>query len=91
MRLMVFTLLAIAVGIGIQMGLGGVPSTVAVTVHGIMAASIFVLPMIATAALAYAMRISNFLYVFFVAILSPFVSFLLLAYIGVTFLHDHLL
>jgi len=91
MRLLVFTLLAIAIGVGIQMGLGEVPGTIAVTMHGIIAALIFMLPMIATTALAYAMRISNLLYVFFAVILSPFVSFALLVYVGVAFLHDHLL
>jgi hypothetical protein len=91
MRLLAFTFLAIAIAAGVQVGLGKVPSSMAVAMHGIIAASIFVLPMIATAGLAYAMRISNFLYAFFAVILSPFVSFAILVYVGVTFLHDHLL
>ncbi len=90
MRLLIFTLLAIATAAAVQVGLGKMPGPMAVAMHQIMAASIFVLPMIATAGLAYAMRISRLWYVIFLAILSPFVSFALLTFIGLALLHDHL-
>ena len=76
MRLLGFTLLAITAATGIQWALGAVPPTVAAAWHGTILLSMLVLPVIATAGLAYAMRIGN-LYVFFLAILSPFIAAIL--------------
>ena len=90
MRLLVFTLLAIAISVGVQLGFGQLPYTISDAMHGIDTVLFFLSPMIVTAGLAYAMRVWNW-YAFFLTILSPFVSFALLAYIGVAFLHDHLL
>ena len=45
--------------------------------HGFGTALFFLSPVITTAALAYAMRISNIGYVIFLTILSPFVSWIL--------------
>jgi hypothetical protein len=80
MRLLGFTLLAIAVGTGIQWGFALLPHTLATAMHGIGMdmAGHFLLPVITTAGLAYAMRISNLGYVISLAVLSPFVSWILL-------------
>ena len=91
MRLLTFTLLAIAAGTGIDWGLGEIPYALANILGKIVLVSALLLPMIVTAGLAYAMRISNIIYVYFAVILSPFVSFILHVYIAVTFFHDHLL
>ena len=77
MRLLAFTLLAIAAGIGVQHGIRLLPHDLTNAMHGIgMDLAWFILlPIIATACLAYAMRISNLGYVIALAIFSPFVSF----------------
>jgi hypothetical protein len=90
MRLMAFTLLAIAVGTGIQFGIGLLPYTVTNTLHGFMTAMFFLSPVIATAGLAYAMRV-NPIYAYFAVILVPFVSFALFLYIQTVFLHAQFL
>lgn len=87
MRYLAFTLLALAVAIGIQCGLGWLPASSAM--GGYIFASTVLLPMLATAGLGYAMRISNLLYVFFVAILSPFVSGFLIFVVAVHVLHQN--
>lgn len=80
MRLLAFTLLAIAVAAGIQRALVALlPSNLG----GIDNVLLFLLPMLATAGLAYAMRVSSIIYVFFLAILSPFVSWILTILIAV--------
>jgi hypothetical protein len=91
MRLLVFTLLAIAVSVGLQLGVGELPYNVSDAMHGIDAALFFLSPVIVTAVLARAMRIPNTGYVIFLAVASPFACFAIFAYIRVTFLHDNLL
>jgi hypothetical protein len=91
MRLIVFTLLAIAVAVGIHLGLNELPYAGPGLVKSVTLVLHLVLPMIATAGLAYAMRISNIIYVYFAVIFSPFASFALLVFIAVTFFHDPLL
>jgi hypothetical protein len=83
MRLLVFTLLAIAVAAGIQCALDALPYPGPGTLYGLIGISNFVLPMLAAAGLAYAMRISNLGYGIFLAILSPFVSWILTIFIAV--------
>jgi len=91
MRLLFYTLLAIAMSVTLQVGVGQLPDATFDALHGIDAILFFLSPVIVTAVLARAMRISNSGYVVFLAILSPFVSFAIFAYIRVTFLHDNLL
>lgn len=91
MRLVLFTLLAIAISVGLQLGIGQLPDTAFDTLHGIDTVLFFLLPVIVTAGLARAIRIPNIGYIVFLAILSPFVSFAIFAYIRLAFLHDNLL
>jgi hypothetical protein len=91
MRLLTFTLLVIAVAVGIQLGVSHLPYGMQHVIDKFTLVLMLVLPIIATAGIAYAMRISNLGYVIFLSILSPFVSFAILAFIAVTFFHDHLL
>ena len=79
MRLLAFTLLAIAAGMGIQWSFGQLPHTVSNAMHGIGMdmAWFLLLPVIATAGLTYAMRISNLGHVIALAVFSPFVSWVL--------------
>ncbi len=76
MRLLLFTFLAIVAGMGIQWGFDLLPRALADAMHaiGMDMAGLILLPMIATAAIAYAMRIWNW-YVVFLAVSSPFISF----------------
>jgi phosphate/sulfate permease len=77
MRLLAFTLLAITIGTGIQYGLVHLPNSAAHALDGFTLALALVLPMMATAGLARAMRISHVGYVIFLAILSPFIAWIL--------------
>jgi hypothetical protein len=76
MRLLAFTLLAIAVAMGIHWLLESLPINMTETVHDIKYAAHLLLPVIATAGLAYAMRV-DFFYALVAAFLSPFVSWIL--------------
>jgi hypothetical protein len=87
MRYFVFSILALVIAIATQCGLGWLPASSAL--GGYIFASTVLLPMLATAGLGYAMRISNLLYVFFVAILSPFVSGFLIFVVVVHVLHQN--
>jgi len=91
MRLLAFTLLAIAMAVAIHLGLPQLPYFGPGIVKEITSFSHLLLPMIATAVLAYAMRVSNFIYVFFAAILSPFIGMILIFLFAVFVLHDNLL
>jgi hypothetical protein len=79
MRTFVFTLLAIAAGIGVQHGIRLLPLDLTNAMHGIGMdmAWFIVLPILATAGLAYVMRISSIGYVIALAVFSPFISFAL--------------
>jgi hypothetical protein len=59
------------------------PVSVSNALGGGMLALTLLLPMLTTAGLAYAMRVSNVIYVSFLAILSPFVSWALTIFIAV--------
>ena len=84
MRYLVFTLLALVAAIAIQCGLDWLPVGVSKALGGgFIWLLMLLLPMLATAGVAYAMRISNLLYVLFVAVLSPFVSGFLIFVIAV--------
>ena len=74
MRLLRFTLLAIAIGTGIQYTLMHLPNNVAHVLGGFTLALVLVLPMMTTGGLAHAMRISNLGYVIVLVVLSPFVA-----------------
>jgi hypothetical protein len=87
MRTFVFTLLSIAAGTVIQFGLGHLPYYVHDAMHGIDIALMFVLPVIVTVGLAYAMGIWNW-YVVFLSILSPFVTVALETIFSVTVLNE---
>jgi len=79
MRLPVFTLLAIAAGIGVQYAINLLPLELTNAMHGIGMdmAWFIVLPILTTAGLAYVMRISQHGYVIAFAVFSPFISFAL--------------
>jgi len=77
MRLLRFTLLVIAIGTGIQYALMHLPNSVAHVVGGFTLALVLLLPVMATAGLARAMRISNVGYVIVLAILSPIITVIL--------------
>jgi len=87
MRLLTFTLLAIVAAMGIQCGVLALPDGVDRAMHGFTLVFFFLLPVIAITGAAYAMRISNLGYVIFLAILSPFVSAILLFFIAANVLH----
>ena len=89
MRLLGFTLLTIAIGTGIHFGLTRLPYYVHDALHGIDIALMFVLPVIVTAGLAYAMRISSLGYVIALAVFSPFVSWVLMFLIAVFVFNEH--
>ena len=89
MRLLTFTLLAIAVAIGIHWGLEQLPYHGPGAMKVTTGFSHLFLPMIATAGLAYAMRIPNIIYVYFAVILSPFVSWVLMFLIAVFVFNEH--
>ena len=80
MRLLGFTLLAIAVAAGIQRSLVAFLPGHLGEIDNVL---LFLLPMLGTAGLAYAMRVSNVIYVVFLAILSPFVSWILTIFVAV--------
>jgi len=86
MRLLTFTVLAIAAAMGIQWGLVSLPDSLDQATHGFTLVLIFLLPVIAIAGIAYAMGIWSW-YVFLLSILSPFVSALLLFFIAANVLH----
>lgn len=88
MQLPAFTLLAISIAIAVQWGLDALPYTAFNAMHGFGTALFFLSPVIVTAVLAYAMRISNLGYVIFLAILSPFVSWILMVLFGVFVLNE---
>ena len=90
MRLFVFTLLAITVATGILWAFGAVPPTVAAAWHETILISMFVLPIITTAGLARAMGIWSW-YVFFLAILSPFMAAILVFFVSLFVLNEPLL
>lgn len=77
MRLFGFTLLAIVIGTAIQYALMHLPNSVAHVVGGFTLALVLVLPMMATAGLARAMRIPHVGYVIILSILSPFIAWTL--------------
>lgn len=79
MRLLVFTLLAIAAGLGVQHGIRLLPLDLTNAMHGIGMdlAWFIVLPILTTAGLAYVMRISQVGYAIALAVFSPFVCFAL--------------
>ena len=83
MRLLTFTLLAIAVASGIHWGLEQLPYHGPGAMKVITGFSHLFLPMIATAGLAYVMRVSSIGYVIALAIFSPFVSWVLMFFIAV--------
>jgi hypothetical protein len=91
MRLLAFTLLAIAIAVAIHLGLAQLPYFGPGIIKAITSISHLLLPMIATAGLAYAMRISNIIYVYFAVILSPFVAMILIFLFAVFVLHDNML
>lgn len=86
MRTLAFTLLAIAVAAAIQLGLDEFPVGVSNALHGGMLILTLLLPMLATAELAYAMRIPHIIYVYVLAIASPFVAWILTVFIAVSVL-----
>ena len=85
MRLLVFTLLALAAGMVIDWGLDQIPYDLIDVMSKIIALMMILLPMIATAGLGYAMRISNLFYVCFAVAILPFISFAFSSYIAMTF------
>ena len=93
MRLLTFTLLAIAISVAVQWGLDELPLSVRDTMDGFGTALFFLSPVIVTAGLARAMRIPNVLYVYFAIILSPFVSWISLVLFSMFVLNEpfHLL
>jgi hypothetical protein len=80
MRLLIFTLLAIALSVAVQLGLDALPLFHAM--HGFGTALFFLSPVAVTAGLAYAMRV-DFFYALVAAFLSPFVSWILGFFIAV--------
>ena len=80
MRLLIFTLLAIAISVAVQLGLDALSLFHAL--HGFGTALFFLSPVIVTAGLAYAMRV-DFFYALVAAFLSPFVSSVLGFFIAV--------
>jgi hypothetical protein len=82
MRLLAFTLSAIAAGVGIQFALVHLPYSVDHVLGKFTLVLMFVLPMIVTGGLACAMRVPNIIYVYFAIIFSPFVA----AVLGIFFL-----
>jgi len=88
MRLLTFTVLAIAIAVAAQLGLYKLLYGALEAMHGFGTALFFLSPVIVTAALAYAMRISNLGYVIFLTILSPFVSWILGFLIVVYVFHE---
>ena len=89
MRLLSFTLLAIAIAVGVQLGLVHLPRTISDVIHKFDTALLFLSPVIITAGLAYAMRISSVGYVIMLAILSPVVSWILSILIGIYVLNEN--
>ena len=87
-RLLIFTLLAIAAGVGIQLALTHLPYGMDHALGRFILLLMLVLPVIATAGLAYAMRIWNW-YVVLLAILSPFVAWVLMVFSAVIFFQKH--
>lgn len=87
MRLLTFTLLAIAISVAVQFGLDKLPHNVLDSLHGFGTALFFLSPVIVTAGLARTMRVWNW-YVVLVAILSPFVSWILGFLIAVYVFHE---
>lgn len=77
MRLLGFTLLAIAVGTAIQFGLSHLPYSVDHALGKYALAFMFVLPMLATAGLAYVTRFPDVIYVYFLVFVSPYVTWVL--------------
>ena len=76
MRLLAFTLLAIAISVAVQFGLDMLPHTVLDSLHGAGTALFFLSPAIVTAGLAYAMCV-DFFYALIAVFFSPFVSWIL--------------
>jgi len=90
MRLLFFALSAIAISAAVQLGLDRMPDAAYQATHGIGTVLFFASPVIVTAGLAYVMRIPNLLLVFFVAILSPFLSWILMVLFSVWVLHERM-
>lgn len=59
MRLLLFTFLAVAIAAAVQLALDALPNALSNALHGGYAALFFLLPMLTTAGLAFAMRIPN--------------------------------
>lgn len=93
MRLLTFTLLAIAAGIGVQWGFTLLPHAWANAMHGIGMdiAWFLLLPMVATAALARAMCISHLGYVLALTFFSPLIAFISVICFSLFVLNDPLL
>ena len=91
MRTFTFTLLAIAAGAAIQLGLGYLPYSVENALGKFPAVLMFVLPTIVTVGLAFAMRIGHVIYVYLLAIVSPFVTWAASVLFSVTVLHERFL
>lgn len=88
MRAFVLVLLAIAAGVGIHLALNELPTGPGL--KEIIWISHFILPMIATAGLAYAMRVWNW-YVVFLAIASPFAAMISIILFAMFVLNDNIL
>jgi hypothetical protein len=87
MRTFVFTLLAIAAGAVVEHILVHLTYGETKYMHGMEVVLMFVLPVIITAGFARAMRVWNW-YAVFLAILSPFLSWISMALFGVFVLHE---
>lgn len=88
MRLLVLTLSAIAAGVGIHLALNMLPT--GPSLKEVIWISHFLLPMIATAGLAYAMRVWNWSVVF-LAIASPFAAMMSIVLFSMFVLNDNML
>lgn len=88
MRTFVFTLLAIAAGAVVEHILVHLTYGETKYMHGMEVVLMFVLPVLITAGLARAMRFSNLGYVVFLAILSPFLSWIAMVLFGVFVLNE---
>ena len=86
MRLLAFTFLAIVAAMGIQWEVISLQDSLDHAMHGFTLLLIFLLPVIATAGMAYATGIWSW-YVVLLSILSPFVSAMLLFFIAANVLH----
>ena len=84
MRTFAFTLLAVALAMASHWLLEyWEPPTMTDAIHNIVYVLHLLLPMIATAGLAYAMRISNLGLVIVLTVFSPFVSWVLMLFTAV--------